>query len=171
MHLVRMLLFYCCCLPLVVCAQCVPGQTVVSIVKNCADCPEIKVATTHNGQCKPIAIERSREGKLEGEREIYDSNGIIKRIETYVQGELRYAQYYDSIGRLSSEGGYENGKYSGCWIFYYADGKVLKKGNYYQGKLVDIWEFFDKDGCRFSTILYQEDRMIKHIFIAPELLN
>jgi antitoxin component YwqK of YwqJK toxin-antitoxin module len=104
----------------------------------------------------------------EGDYEYFDKAGHVVQKESYVHGALLYSVYYDTTGKVKSEGGFKNGKFDGRWTFYYEDGTLQKRGNYVDGKLEGVWEFFDMNGYRFSCILYQNDKRIKQVFVAPD---
>ncbi len=99
----------------------------------------------HHASKNVMTIENYKNGKLEGLRTVYFTNGKIAEEASY-KNNLKVGVYkkYAENGNVLEESNYRNGIYNGLAIFRDSEGNLVSKGEFVNGKKKGIWEFFEK---------------------------
>ena len=92
-----------------------------------------------------MATENYKQGKLEGLRSVYYSNGKIAELINY-KNNLKEGVYkkYTENGIVLEESIFKNNEYNGLAFFKDTDGNVVSKGQFLNGKKSGVWQFFEK---------------------------
>ena len=125
-----------------------------------------------------------KDGKIDGQYEVYNKNGQLKKNVTYNEGEveeevtytyhengqLEYKRtykegeldgplesYYEN-GQLSGKGTYKNGDRVGTREDYYENGQLESKGTYKDGEEDGQWEYYDENGQLESKGTYKDGK-------------
>lgn len=99
----------------------------------------------HHASKNVMTIENYKNGKLEGMRTVFFTNGKIAEEATY-KNNLKEGIYkkYAENGIILEETIYKNNVYEGLAVFKDGDGNVVSKGRFVKGKKSGIWQFFEK---------------------------
>lgn len=99
----------------------------------------------HHASKNVMTIENYKNGKLEGIRSVFFTNGKIAEEVTY-KNNLKEGIYkkYSENGIVLEETTYKNNIYEGLAVFKDGDGNVVSKGRFVKGKKSGIWQFFEK---------------------------
>lgn len=93
---------------------------------------------------KIMSIENYKNGKLEGEKNVYYTNGQLAE-KSYYKNNLLEGKYikYAENGKPIEESNYKNGELNGTAIFYDGEGNMLIKGQYKKNKKSGTWETYE----------------------------
>lgn len=93
---------------------------------------------------KIMNLENYKNGKLNGEKNVYYKNGQIAEKSYYKAGSLdgKYVKYAEN-GNLIEESNYVNGNLNGKVAYYDGEGNVLVKGEYKNNKKSGTWETYE----------------------------
>ncbi|WP_418263384.1 toxin-antitoxin system YwqK family antitoxin [Flavobacterium faecale] len=117
-------------------------------------------------QASPIVMtkENYKDGKLDGLRSVYYSNGKLAEETNYVNGikEGKYKKYSEN-GITLEEAIYKANEFHGPAIYKEADGQMVSQGNYSNGKKVGVWKFFEngKMSKEINMSLPQSSKAVK----------
>ena len=102
---------------------------------------------------KIMSIENYKNGKLEGEKNVYYTNGQLAE-KSYYKNNLLEGKYikYAENGKPIEESNYKNGELNGTAIFYDGEGNMLIKGQYKKNKKSGTWETYENG--KLVTIQY-----------------
>ena len=86
-------------------------------------------------------------GKLHGLNTMYYESGQIEIKENFLNGKLQglTTMYYES-GQIYKKGNILNGYYDGLWNVYYENGTIAQEANYINGIANGKWKTYNKDG-------------------------
>jgi antitoxin component YwqK of YwqJK toxin-antitoxin module len=100
----------------------------------------------HQASQTLMTVENYKNGKLEGLRSVFYTNGKIAE-ETNYKNNLKDGVYkkYSENGIVLEETIFKNNEYNGLAIFKDADGNTVSKGQFVNGKKAGIWQFVDKE--------------------------
>lgn len=98
----------------------------------------------HLNSDKIMTLENYKNGKLEGEKNVYYNNGQLAEKSFYKNGLLEgvYTKYAEN-GKLIEESTYKKGELNGKASFYDGEGNLLVKGEYKRNKKVGMWETYE----------------------------
>lgn len=98
----------------------------------------------HNKSDKVMTLENYKNGKLEGEKNVYYTNGQLAEKAFYKNNVLdgKYVKYAEN-GKLIEESTYSKGELNGSASFYDGEGNLLVKGEYKKNKKVGTWETYE----------------------------
>ncbi|MGA9639502.1 toxin-antitoxin system YwqK family antitoxin, partial [Flavobacterium sp.] len=99
----------------------------------------------HHSSNIPMTIEHYKNGKLDGLRSVFYTNGKIAE-ETNYKNDLKdgYYKKYSDNGVVLEETLYKASEYNGIAIFRKGDGTIASQGKFMNGKKVGVWQFFEK---------------------------
>lgn len=99
----------------------------------------------HHASKNVMTIENYKNGKLEGMRTVYFTNGKIAE-EAMYKNNLKEGIYkkYAENGNVLEEAIYKNNIYEGLAVFKDSEGNAVSKGQFVKGKKSGIWQFFEK---------------------------
>ena len=104
-----------------------------------------------------MTIEHYKEGKLNGVRKVFFTNGQLAEETNYKNGVKEGAsKRYAENGVILEEANYKNDEYHGIVTFRDATGKSYSTGEYKNGKSVGIWKFYEN-----NKLVKQENRSEK----------
>jgi antitoxin component YwqK of YwqJK toxin-antitoxin module len=92
-----------------------------------------------------MTTENYKNGKLEGTRKVYFTNGKIAEECNYKNG-IKEGIYnkFTETGIVLETAVFKNNEYDGAAIYKDVDGKITAKGVYKTGKKAGIWQFWDE---------------------------
>lgn len=98
----------------------------------------------HYKSDKVMTLENYKNGKLEGEKNVYYTNGQLAEKSFYKNNILqgKYVKYGED-GKLLEESNYKNGELHGAAIFYDGEGNIAIKGEYKKNKKSGTWETYE----------------------------
>ncbi|MBD3724354.1 MAG: hypothetical protein IE891_06125 [Flavobacteriaceae bacterium] len=98
----------------------------------------------HLNSDKVMTLENYKNGKLNGERYVYYTNGQIAE-KAFYKNDRREGKYYKYAenGNLIEESIYKNGELHGKASFYDGEGNLLVLGEYKKNVKVGIWETYE----------------------------
>ncbi len=99
----------------------------------------------HKASKAIMTIENYANGKLEGLRSVFYSNGKIAEEINY-KNNLKegICKRYTENGIVIEESAYKNNEYNGTTTFKDSDGNLISKGNFVDGKKAGVWHFYEK---------------------------
>lgn len=93
-----------------------------------------------------MTVEFYKNGKLEGNRKVYYSDGTLAEDTNYKAGiKDGFSKIFSDKGKLIEEYFFKNGQYDGVASYYDGTGNKLYEGNYNNGKRVGTWKFFENN--------------------------
>lgn len=98
----------------------------------------------HLNSDKVMTLENYKNGKLNGEKYVYYTNGQIAE-KAFYKNDRREGKYYKYAenGNLIEESNYKNGELHGKASFYDGEGNLLVVGEYKKNVKVGIWETYE----------------------------
>jgi antitoxin component YwqK of YwqJK toxin-antitoxin module len=100
-----------------------------------------EVVTRYGTRGKPDETYTVRDGKKNGERKVFDKNGAVQLLESYVDGELEGTQKTFDGKLLLGATAWKKGKKDGAEVRYFPDGKVAEESSWKDGELLShtVW--------------------------------
>lgn len=90
-----------------------------------------------------MTVETYKNGKLEGERKVYFTDGAIAEEAFYKNGKREgLYKVYSPKGVVMEESTFKNDQYNGPAIFREPNGNIASKGNFVKGEKKGVWEFY-----------------------------
>lgn len=98
----------------------------------------------HYRSDKIMNLENYKRGKLDGEKNVYYTNGQLAE-KSYYKNNLLEGKYikYAENGKPIEESNFKNGELHGTAIFYDGEGNMLIKGQYKKNKKSGTWETYE----------------------------
>lgn len=96
-----------------------------------------------------------KNGKLVGERRFYNEKGILTNI---IYADSGFTENFDSEGKLSSLGKFENTSKIGVWNYYYPSGALRLIENYKAGKLHGNYESYEDHRQLYAVGHYEDGK-------------
>lgn len=108
-----------------------------------------------------ISSEEYKNGKLNGEKIIYDQYGNTKTKGNYVNGILngKFYTYYSS-GAVEGIATFKNGRLVGTYNNYYENGRLKQQGYYTNGLESGATKIYMEDGALWASVTYSKDKPI-----------
>ena len=102
----------------------------------------------------------SRNGKLEGRREIYNENGVLTSSGDYVDGKMdgEWIVYFAN-GEIFARGNFKSNKTDGVWKMYWENGKINQEVSYKDGVRDGLSLTYDEDGKLYSKMNYKNGKL------------
>lgn len=102
----------------------------------------------------------SRNGKLEGRREIYNENGVLTSSGDYVGGKMNGEWIvYFANGEIFARGNFKSNKTDGVWKMYWENGKINHEVSYKDGVRDGLSLTYDEDGKLYSKMNYKNGKL------------